>query len=166
MITPDAFPEPAQEAEPSQEEKNEQEKTQMKRWDGIWDTLKDSKAFAKLFADTQKNGNRLAGFVIEGWDEEQQAFKYLSATGTWEEFGDETRREDPKIYKTLDGINNARKKLEKSKEYAMSHRSEYVDEEPPGILGFKFWKHPESHYQPNQQFINMTGFRFPGSPRQ
>lgn len=130
---------------------------------------KDSKKPQALFRAIQ---SPTRAFIIAGWNTETEIglwyngepiFRDAGVGGLWNRFGDEYESEDPPIYYSFSHIKKLVTKLRKE-----------LGEKPcelPGEnmslvhIGLALWQHPDSHGQPLEEYLLMSGFKFPGSPR-
>ncbi|MEK7552117.1 MAG: hypothetical protein AAB534_01750 [Patescibacteria group bacterium] len=109
----------------------------------------------KGYEDIQKQGNGLSGFVIVSWEESDDPKQFawdLAGDGLWHDFGDETVVENPPMCAKLQTL--------------FSHLTRLRAENPNMRIGVAFWRHPEADNPALEKYEKMTGFRFPGSPRQ
>lgn len=95
---------------------------------------------------------QLCGFIIVR-TVNNTCIDYISHLCTLNQFGDETRAEDPKTYLDMTILSRALGRYKRKYDYM------------PGALESAIWLHPEFDYQPLDKYKLMDGVQFAGCPR-
>lgn len=113
----------------------------------------------KQFSQIQRLGRGLSGLVVAGWSESEELVSFVpndrAPLGySWQEFSDETEAQTPRFYKTLAGATQA----------VIATRNSQWNLDFGERVGLVFWVHPENYYQELDNYLSISGHRFPGSP--
>lgn len=132
-------------------------------WERILHKLRSDSGGSHLFDFIQGCGGGRYGIIIGGWDASKELVSYLSETGgKWGfiRFNDERRRQDPRMYPTLEKAEKALTRIERERH---EPNSPWVI---PPYVGLVLWVHPEHFDAPITEFQTLRA-RFPlyGSPR-
>lgn len=144
------------------------------RWIDILRTLYANALFSrKIQSDFKRFQCATSGFIIALWENENQqtpewyldryaniryASDYLEQgfnfgfDADWLKFGDPNASEDPKQWRTLKATLKA---VDNLREHQRSRR-----------IGIVYWTHPDSDHRPEDIYLLMDGYQFPGSPTQ
>lgn len=117
----------------------------------------------EFFKRVQKTFRGKAGFIIGGWVTSSNLPEYWLFQGAhyqWERFDDASEPQYPQMYKTFKAI---LKRIEKIRQEL---------DEPERFfhglvvnVGIALWFHPDFHDNPLERYQQITGGKFPGSPR-
>ncbi len=114
-----------------------------------------------------------SGLIIAAFERGTAEPKKYWNSYCFQDFGDETEMESPKIYRTANGLQKTLKTMKKTTRLVGLIGFEKIDYEndsweeriSPLIIGSAFWWHPDVGPR-IEKYLKMIGRHFPGNPRQ